>query len=137
MMIIAVINRRFPSVPFKISSTCCALAVWRGHRLGTINISCASGGGCNQTCPAGGSLENESNCGLPSDYFNGGCNSAPPVLPTFIASRPTADRGRQWNDAGYGLVCAYSVFADQLTWDVVADFNVATYIITPALIAQT
>ncbi len=35
---------------------------------------------CELTCPAGSTQENETDCGLPVDTVNGGCNSSPPVF---------------------------------------------------------
>ena len=38
---------------------------------------------CCVNCPTGGTFENESNCGLPSDTTNGGCNTPAALAPQF------------------------------------------------------
>jgi hypothetical protein len=46
----------------------------------TASFTCSSCSTCAVTCPGGSQLEGESNCGLPLDTVNGGCNSDPVVF---------------------------------------------------------
>ena len=39
---------------------------------------------CVVTCPDGAVQENEPNCGIPTDTFNGGCNSTPNVFSNLV-----------------------------------------------------
>ncbi|MFH1110199.1 MAG: type II secretion system protein [Planctomycetota bacterium] len=91
----------------------------RGQYQLDININCCV------NCPTGSLFENESNCGLPTDTTNGGCNTPPGLPPQFtrIACGQTycstaafdGTRDTDW----YEVVVTTPT---QFTWTVTSDF---------------
>jgi hypothetical protein len=81
--------------------------------------------GCSIVCPPGATMENEPDCGLPTDTVNGGCNSSPPVFSPISCGQTycsTADyngviRDTDWYEI---TVTEDTVF----TWTVEAEFPV-------------
>ncbi len=80
---------------------------------------------CDLICPAGGTPENESDCGIPNDTVNGGCNSIPPVFSSIACGDTVC--GTVAFDATFGSRDTdwYEITVTQptsFTWTVNAEF---------------
>ncbi len=74
-------------------------------------------------CPDGATDENEPNCGLPTDFVNGGCNSTPPVFSPISCQETicgTAAQDATRDTDWYEIVLTETT---DVTWTVEADFH--------------
>jgi len=79
-------------------------------------------------CPCAGSpLEGEANCGLPTDTFNGGCNSSPPVFSAIALGGSVCGTGA-WDGTARDTDCyQFSLpYPCTVTWTVTAEYPVVT-----------
>ncbi|TWT40299.1 hypothetical protein RAS1_40070 [Phycisphaerae bacterium RAS1] len=77
-------------------------------------------------CPPGSILENEPNCGLPTDTVNGGCNSTPPVFTEIECGATVCGSGAFDSALGFRDTDWYQVTftgETQVEWCVTAAFD--------------
>lgn len=77
-------------------------------------------------CPPGSTLENESNCGLPTDTVNGGCNSTPNVFSPITCGATVCGSGAFSSSLGFRDTDWYQVVLTtetQVNWCVTASFD--------------
>lgn len=104
-----------------------------GSPLGSFSLEVNCFGDCVQQQP-GDLLENEPDCGIPTDTVNGGCNSAPPVFTEINCGETFFATGGNDGSIGFRDTDWYrTVFANptQVIWSATADFPVRLFVITP------